>query len=686
MLGLRAEGELVSVRQALICNRHHRAMHEVRQPASISPAPTAPTGDPTQAIAEDKSSWTVEASEKLYQIGGWGEPYFATNAAGHIVVSPQGDRGGTLDLYELVEGLRQRNLNLPLLVRFPDILADRLERLQACFNRAIARYGYAGTYQGVYPIKCNQNRQSVEALVAAGRAHRFGLEAGSKPELTIALAILDTPGALLVCNGYKDREYIETALLATQLGHHALLAIEQLSELDLALAVSRELGIRPTLGLRAKLSTRGSGRWGTSTGDRAKFGLSVRQILQAVDILRAADRLDCLQLLHFHIGSQISAIGVIKDALREAAQLYVELYKLGANLQYLDVGGGLAVDYDGSKTNSSASKNYNMQNYANDIVAAVRDACGQGSVPAPVLVSESGRAIAAHQAVLICEVLGSSDMPAEFPDGAAAGSESTEHLVLRNLWETYETIALTNCQETYHDALQFKEEAISLFNFGYLSLEERARAERLFWACVQKIYRLVRDRDDITDELKDLERTLASTYYINCSIFRSLPDVWAIDQQFPIVPIHRLDEAPTQRATLADLTCDSDGKIDRFINGKSVLELHPLQAGNPYYLGVFLAGAYQEIMGNAHNLFGAINVAQVRMQPKGYAIERVVKGDAIATALGKVQYDGADLLETIRCRTEQAVRDDRMTLSQAQHLLQNYERSLRQYTYLKSEI
>ncbi|MEO0949630.1 MAG: biosynthetic arginine decarboxylase, partial [Cyanobacteria bacterium J06641_5] len=350
------------------------------------------------------------------------EPYFATNAAGHIVVSPQGDRGGTLDLYDLVEGLRQRNLSLPLLVRFPDILADRLERLQACFNRAIARYGYGSTYQGVYPIKCNQNRQSVEALVAAGRAHRFGLEAGSKSELTIALALLDTPGALLICNGYKDREYIETALLATQLGHCSLLAIEQLSELHLALETSHKLGIRPVLGLRAKLSTQGSGRWGASTGDRAKFGLTARQILQAIDMLRAADCLDCLKLLHFHIGSQISAIGVIKDALREAAQLYVELHKLGANLQYLDVGGGLAVDYDGSKTNSSASKNYNMQNYANDIVAAVRDACRQGDVPTPILVSETGRAISAHQAILICDVLGGSGPATEFPPHAVKES------------------------------------------------------------------------------------------------------------------------------------------------------------------------------------------------------------------------------------------------------------------------
>ncbi len=634
------------------------------------------------ARREIDAAWSIEASEKLYQIQGWGEPYFSINATGHIIVSPQGDRGSTLDLYELVGGLQQRDLQLPLLVSFPDILADRLERLQACFERALARYDYDGTYQGVYPIKCNQSRHLIEAIVAAGQAYRFGLEAGSKPELAIALAALDTPGALLVCNGYKDREYVETALLATQLGHRSVVVVEQPLELELALQVGRELGIRPVLGLRAKLSARGSGRWGSSTGDRAKFGLSIQQILTAIETLRAADRLDCLQLLHFHIGSQISAIGVIKEALREAAQLYVELRKLGAGLQYLDVGGGLAVDYDGSKTNSSASKNYNMQNYANDIVAAVKDACVGGNVPAPILVSESGRAIASHQAVLVCNVVGSSSPP-KLPPAPAAVAGEPEHLVLRNLWETYATIALDNAQETYHDALQFKEEAMSLFNFGYLSLQERARAEQLFWACCHKIRDLVRDRDDTTDDLKDLERVLASTYYVNFSVFRSLPDLWAIGQQFPVVPIHRLQEAPAQRATLADLSCDSDGKIDRFINGKSVLELHALQPGEPYYLGFFLTGSYQEIMGNHHNLFGAVNVACVRVRPQGYAIESVTKGDAVATALQKVQYDGADLLEIVRRRTEEALQTGRITLDRAQNLLKNYERGLADYTYLK---
>jgi arginine decarboxylase len=644
-----------------------------------------------------KKTWTIEESEKLYRIQGWGEPYFSINAAGHVTVSPQGDRGGSLDLFELVEALKQRNIGLPLLIRFSDILADRIERLNACFARAIARYNYPNVYRGVYPIKCNQHRHIVESLVRYGKPYHFGLEAGSKPELMIALASLEPDRnpennrseALLVCNGYKDREYIETALLATRLGHRPIIIIEQLPELYLAIEISRQLGIEPILGVRAKLSTKGMGRWGSSTGDRAKFGLTVPEILQVVTHLKAAGMLQALQLLHFHIGSQIASITVIKDAIREASQIYVQLAKSGADMQYLDVGGGLGVDYDGSKTNFYASKNYNMQNYANDIVAEVKEACEQGSVPAPILVSESGRAIAAHQSVLVFDVLGTSDVPGNPPPVTS----DKEHLILRNLWETYESINEENYQETYHDAIQFKEEAISLFNFGYLSLEERARAEQLYWACCQKILNIIRYQDYVPDDLEDLEKSMASIYYANLSVFQSAPDSWAIDQLFPILPIHRLDEEPTQRAILADLTCDSDGKIDQFIDlrdVKSVLELHPLQAKNnlpaasqePYYLGMFLVGAYQEIMGNLHNLFGDTNVVHIQMSPQGYQIEYLVKGDTISEVLGYVQYDAEDLLEKIRRRTEQALQEHRITLEESQRLLQDYECSLRKYTYL----
>lgn len=651
-----------------------------------------------------RQKWTIEDSEKLYRIQGWGEPYFSINAAGHVTVSPKGDRGGSLDLLELVQGLKQRNLGLPLLIRFSDILADRIERLNACFAKAIARYKYPGTYQGVYPVKCNQHRHLVEDLVRFGEPYQFGLEAGSKPELIIAIATLKTPNSILICNGYKDREYIETALLATRLGHKPIIVIEQIEEVQTAIEVAAQLGIEPVLGVRAKLTSKGTGHWGDSTGDRAKFGLTIPEILSCVELLRNGGMLNSLQLLHFHIGSQISAISVIKDAMREASQIYVELSALGANMKYLDVGGGLAIDYDGSKTNFYASKNYNMQNYANDIVAEVKEACEARKLPVPVLISESGRAIASHHSVLICDVLGTSDVTPEQPLPVT----DEEHLIIRNLWETYQTINTENYQEAYHDAIQFKDEAKSLFTFGYLSLTQRARAEQLYWCCCQKILEIVRTQDYVTDDLEDLEKIMASIYYVNLSVFQSVPDSWAIDQLFPIMPIHRLHEEPTARGILADLTCDSDGKIDKFIDlrdVKSVLELHPLRTikaeenskdniimpnpeikkqklQEPYYLGLFLVGAYQEIMGNLHNLFGDINAVHIQLTPRGYEIEHVVKGDTVTEVLGYVEYDAEDLVESIRRLTEQALQENRITLAESQRLLQNYERSLSSYTYL----
>jgi len=641
-----------------------------------------------------RRSWTIEDSEDLYRIKGWGDPYFSINAAGHVTVSPQGDRGGSLDLYELVNALKQRNLGLPLLIRFSDILEDRLERLNSVFAKAIARYNYPGTYRGVFPVKCNQQRHLIEDLVKFGRAHQYGLEAGSKPELMIALATLQTPGALLICNGYKDREYIQTAILARRLGQNVIIVLEQVEEVDLVIEESRKLGIQPVVGVRAKLNAKGIGRWGNSAGDRAKFGLTIPETLEAMDKLRAAGMLDCLQLLHYHIGSQISAIAVVKDAIREASQIYVELARLGANMRYLDVGGGLGVDYDGSKTNFYASKNYSIQNYANDIVAEVKEACEERNLTVPTLVSESGRAVAAHQSVLVFDVLSTSDVKAEIPTPPA----EDDHLIIQNLYETYRSISAENYQEAYHDATQFKEEAISMFGFGYLSLTERAKAERLYWACCARILEIARQQDYVPDDLEDLEKIMASLYYVNLSVFQSAPDTWAIDQLFPIMPIHRLDEEPTERGTLADLTCDSDGKINQFIDlrdVKSVLELHPLQpipnsnpdepsspSYQPYYLGMFLGGAYQEIMGNLHNLFGDTNAVHIKLTPKGYQIEYVVKGDTIQEVLGYVQYDVEDLIENIRRQTEQALQEGTISLQEAQRLLQNYEHSLSRYTYL----
>ncbi len=626
-------------------------------------------------------SWKIEQSEALYRIEGWGEPYFSINAAGHITVSPKGDRGGSLDLFELVNALKQRNLGLPMLIRFSDILEDRIERLNACFNKAIARYNYPGVYRGVFPVKCNQERHLIEDLVKFGKPHQFGLEAGSKPELMIALALLDTPGALLICNGYKDREYIETAMLAQRLGQTSIIVIEQIEEVDLVIAAHRQLGIKPILGVRAKLSTQGMGRWGTSTGDRAKFGLTIPEIMGAVNKLREANLLDCLQLMHFHIGSQISAINVIKDAIQEASRIYVELAMLGADMKYLDVGGGLGVDYDGSQTNFYASKNYNMQNYANDIVAELKDTCAERQIPVPTLISESGRAIASHQSVLIFDVLSTSDVPLELPEPP----EEEESPVIKYLWETYQSINQDNYQEFYHDAAQFKEEAISRFNLGILRLQERAKAERLYWACCQKILNITRQQEYVPDELEDLEKIMASIYYINLSVFQSAPDCWAIDQLFPIMPIHRLDEEPIRRGILADLTCDSDGKIDRFIDlrdVKSVLELHTFKPGEPYYLGMFLNGAYQEIMGNLHNLFGNTNAVHIQLTPKGYQIQHIVKGDTMSEVVSYVQYDSEDMVESIRQRCEKALEEKHITLAESQRLLQTYEQSLGRYTYL----
>jgi arginine decarboxylase len=640
-----------------------------------------PVSPPTAEAEPEAGTWRIENSENLYRINAWGDPYFSINALGHVTVSPMGDRGGSLDLFDLVQSLKKRNIGLPILLRFSDILEDRIERLNACFARAIARYNYAGTYRGVFPVKCNQQRHLIEDLVKFGKAHQFGLEAGSKPELLIALATLNTPGALMICNGYKDSEYIETAILARRLGRNCIIVLEQLEEVPEVIEVSRRLGIEPILGVRAKLSTKGMGRWGTSAGDRAKFGLTISEILVAVEQLRDAGMLHTLQLLHFHIGSQISAISVVKDALREASQIYVELANLGANMHYLDVGGGLGVDYDGSKTNFHASKNYTMQNYANDVVAEIKEACEARQLTVPTLVSESGRAIASHQSVLIFDVLGSSEVISVTPEPPESGDAS----IVREFYDTYQGIDTENYQEAYNDAIQFKEEATNLFNYGQLSLVQRARIEKLFWSCCGKILDIARQQSYVPDDLEDLERIMASIYYINLSVFQSVPDSWAIDQLFPIMPIHRLDEEPTKRGILADLTCDSDGKIDQFIDlrdVKSVLELHPLQDDHPYYLGLFLNGAYQEIMGNLHNLFGDTNAVHIHLTPKGYRIEHVVRGDTMREVLGYVQYDAEDLVENIRRQCEQALAEHQITLEESQRLLENYERSLRSYTYL----
>ncbi|MEB3284551.1 MAG: biosynthetic arginine decarboxylase [Candidatus Sericytochromatia bacterium] len=638
-------------------------------------------------LAAGSEAWTVRDSEQLYHTLDWGEPYFKINETGRVTVDPSGVGRYKLDLFELVCDVQRRGLNLPLLLRFSDILADRIRRLNEAFRDAITQYGYRNEYRGVFPVKVCQQRHVVEEIVKYGAAYQYGLEAGSKPELLIALATLKTPGALVICNGYKDSEYIETALLAQRLGLTTIVVIEKLNEVHLVLAAAKKLGIKPLVGVRAKLAARGIGRWGDSVGDRAKFGLSAAEIMEVVETLRAHDMLDALQLLHFHVGSQISNISVIKNAMREAAQFFIHLAKLGAPMNYLDVGGGLGIDYDGSKTNFHASKNYNIQEYAADVVTGIQDACRAAEVPEPVLISESGRAITSHQSVLVFDVLGVGEVMSKPP----VQPTSEDHQILHYLYETWEDINKNNVQEAYHDASQFKEEALSLFTLGYLSLEQRARAEELFWACCRRILPLLRTLKFVPEELRDLEQMMATTYYCNFSVFQSAPDNWAIDQLFPIMPIHRLNERPEARGTLADLTCDSDGKIDDFIDihdVKHALELHPYREGEPYYLGMFLNGAYQEILGNLHNLFGDTNTVHVHLgadDEEGYTLEHVVKGDTMREVLSYMQYDDEALVECIRKETERALRDKRITIAEQRLLLRHYERSLAGYTYLWSE-
>ncbi|MET0286155.1 MAG: biosynthetic arginine decarboxylase [Polyangiales bacterium] len=630
--------------------------------------------------------WTTQKSADIYQIRGWGEPYFSVSERGTVVVTPDPDKPERkIDLAELVHDLEARGLDMPLLIRFSDVLQDRIKRLNECFGRAISEYGYAGVYRGVFPTKVNQQKHLIDEVVEFGAPYHYGLEAGSKPELLIALSALNDPNGLIICNGYKDLKYIETALLAQRFGKTVIVVLERIEELDFALQAAERTGIRPTLGVRAKLSSRGIGRWKNSAGDRAKFGLTISEIVEVCDRLGARDMLDCVQLLHFHIGSQISSINPIKNAMQEAANLYVELAKLGAGMKYLDVGGGLAVDYDGSKTDFHASKNYNIQEYANDVVAATQEACTKASVACPTLISESGRAIAAHQSVLVFEVVGTSEVPTGEPQDPGAQAPR----VLRQLYETYTGVQPKNLQEAYHDAQQSKDEAESLFKLGYFGLRERAAAERLYWACCRRISAQAKRLKRVPEEVDLLNQSMAAIYYGNFSVFQSVPDSWAIDQLFPIMPIHRLDEEPTERCVLADLTCDSDGKIDRFIDVediKSVLEVHRVLPDKPYMMGVFLNGAYQEILGDLHNLFGDTNAVHVRLtEDDDYEVSHVVKGDTINEVLDYVEYEPSVMVERVRLQAERAKREGRITVDQVKLLLRHYEDSLASYTYLTDD-
>jgi len=629
--------------------------------------------------------WTIRDSLELYGVPSWGGGYFSVNPEGHMEVRPRGGSGPSIDMLELTQSLERRGLRTPLLIRFSDILASRVRGLSEAFQAAASEYGYQGQYRGVYPIKVNQQRHVVEEIVEHGRDAGVGLEAGSKPELLVALALLDTPGALIVCNGYKDRAYVETALLAQRLGRRPIIVVDRFREIDLILKTSRELGIKPALGVRARLTTKGAGKWVESTGDRSKFGLTAVEIVEAVQRLRSEDMLDCLELLHFHIGSQITAIRAHKDALREAGRIYAGLHALGARPTLVDVGGGLGVDYDGSQTNFHSSMNYSVQEYANDVVASLQEAADDADIPHPDIVTEAGRAMVAHHSVLVFDVLGVNEVLGHRPR-EEAGEE--ENKVIRDLAEVRESISRKNVQEAYHDALQLKEEASQLFSLGYLDLPARAKVERLFWACCEKILRIVRELPYIPEDLADLEKGLADTYYGNFSVFQSAPDHWAVKQLFPVMPIHRLDERPTRRGVFADLTCDSDGKIDKFIDQrdvKDVLELHPWN-DSAYYIGVFLVGAYQEILGDLHNLFGDTDAVHVHLdEAGGYTVEDVVEGDQVSDVLRYVQYDERALSEKVRRTVERALRAGQITVEESARLRKRYAEGLREHTYLSRD-
>jgi arginine decarboxylase len=635
--------------------------------------------------------WRVEDSLELYHVEAWGKGYFGINDSGHVVVRPDTTARHEIDLYEVVEGLQARDLTTPVVVRFSDILAHRLRRLHDAFAQAITENDYKNRYAAVFPIKVNQQRLVVEEVYRYGQEFGFGLEVGSKPELLAVMAMTENaPDRLIICNGFKDDSYIEAVTLATKLGRTIIPVVENFEELGLILKHAQTYQVRPRIGVRVKLISEGSGRWSASAGERSKFGLFITEILELFNVLKQHDMLDCLQLVHCHPGSQLQDIRRVKEAINELAHVYAELKLMGAGLQYIDVGGGLGVDYDGSGTNFSSSMNYTLNEYASDVVYRIASVCNLRDIPHPMIVSESGRAVAAYHSVLIFDALGSSALDKFRVTGDRAedyGGDEELPQPVQDLFEAYRAVSERRLVECYHDALTAREQVLQMFNLGLLSLEFRALAERLYWATCAKIRDSCRKLERLPEELEDLESILSDTYFCNFSVFQSLPDSWAIDQLFPILPIHRLAERPTRTAVLADITCDSDGKIDHFVSLRDVkrtLELHELKADERYYLAVFLVGAYQETLGDLHNLFGDTHVVHVRLHDEGgWWIEEIVKGDTANKVLEYMEYDVAELYPALARDCERAIRDGRMTLAQSQALKRFYESELDGYAYLE---
>jgi len=650
------------------------------------------TTSPDPAVAapppEPGAPWSIDAARSLYNVEGWGDGFFDISEKGHVIVRPDRDHPDrSLDLFELAIDLEAQGVTLPVLLRFSDILRSRIEALNRKFHVAMDEFAYTGAYTTVYPIKVNQQRHVVEEIVEFGKATGVGLECGSKPELQAVLALRESTDHLIVCNGYKDEEFMRLALMGQRLGHKVFIVIEQVSELDVLLQVAEQMGVVPECGVRIKLSTEGSGRWAQSGGEKSKFGLSPAQLMQVIDKLTAAGKLDIVKLIHCHLGSQITDIRFIKRGLQELSRYYAELRAMGLDITHVDVGGGLGVDYDGSQSTAQASVNYSLQEYANDIVYTLAEVCRDRELPMPHIISESGRALTAHHALLLVSVI-DVESAAEQP---VPQITAEDHPLLTEMSDDLKTVTRKNAslrrvREVYHDAVFDKERAQALFNSGVLSLRNRALAERLYLCSINQIARVAqKHRDEFEDIMADLDAALVDRYFCNFSLFQSLPDSWAIDQLFPIMPIHRLDEEPNRQGTLQDITCDSDGKIDRFVGGRTgepSMALHPFSDDDPYMLGIFLTGAYQEILGDLHNLFGDTNAVHVRLTEQGYEITDLVHGDTVTEVLNYVQFRASDLLTTFRRKVQAATTISR---EEANMFIAEYVAGLEGYTYLEGE-
>jgi arginine decarboxylase len=632
-----------------------------------------------------KNEWDVESAISTYNVDGWGGGYFTVNALGNVEARPLQEEGGSIDVMEVVNEARSRGLGFPLVIRFQDLLRHRVESVNRAFQTAITEFGYKGGYRGVFPIKVNQLREVIEEIVEAGQQFHFGLEAGSKPELVAALAMHKDPQSLIICNGYKDPAFIRIALLGRKLDKSVIIVVEKLEELEQTIRASQEVGVEPHIGIRVRLHSKGSGKWSPSAGENAKFGLDTTSLVAASDALKAAGLAHCLKLVHFHVGSQVPDIATIKRAVREAARYYSKLCKLGHELGYLDVGGGLGVDYDGSRSDFDSSTNYSLQEYANDVVWNIMDVCDSEGVAHPSIVSEGGRAIVAHHSVLVVEAFSSIEKTA--PKLKVEATEK-DHKLVREILDVKQRLKRGNRLESLHDIQQIKEDSQHTFDLGLLELESKAKIDTVYWQLAQQIVNMHRGLRYVPDEVRELETSLGDQYICNFSVFQSLLDHWALGQLFPIMPIHRLTTPPDRNGMIVDITCDSDGKVSKFIDlqdVKETLPLHRIIPGEMYYLGVFMVGAYQDIMGDLHNLFGRVTEAHVFLDPdeeSGWYIEEVIEGSTIGEVLAMTQWDKVELLRLLKTQVDDAIKTDRMKPNDAMKLLADYERLLQEYTYL----